>query len=208
MELFKFLGMGFQSSAWALMWLILIVGFVFLALFIERCYYLFLVCDRGTAPFMKNLQNFLKAADFDRAVKLASSEKTPLAKGVLAILQNRQNGSKAVRKAVDEVFLAEGPRVKRNIFLLNTMANVATLIGLTGTIYGTMECFNSIANIPAAQRAQALANGISITMSATLMGLIVAVPCVIGHGLCSAKADKIVEDLDEKLTKLSNALEE
>jgi biopolymer transport protein ExbB/TolQ len=70
-----------------------------------------------------------------------------------------------------------------------------------------MECFDAIANAPAAQRAQQLAAGISITMSATLMGLLVAVPCILVHGILSGKADKIVEDLDEKTTKLINAVE-
>jgi biopolymer transport protein ExbB/TolQ len=208
MHLFNFLLLGFQSSASLIMWLLLALFFISLALAIERFWYLFMRCDNGTATFMEMVSKYIKAGDFDRATKFAVSNRTPLAKGIASVLVNRTKGPKAIKKAVDEVFLTEGPRIKRNIFLLNTFANLATLTGLTGTIYGTMECFDSIANAPAAQRAQQLAAGISITMSATLMGLLVAVPCILIHGLLSSKADKIVEDLDEKTTTLINAVEE
>lgn len=208
MQLINFLLLGFQSSAGLIMWLILTLMFISVGLFLERFFFLFIKCDRGTAGFMKGISSYLKAGDFDRAIKFAMSQSTPLAKGILAILQNRQKGPKAIKKAVDEVFLTEGPKIKRNIHLLNSFANLATLVGLTGTIYGTMECFDAIANAPAAQRAQQLATGISITMSATLFGLLVAVPSIIFHAVLSGKADKIVEDMDEKTTKLINAVEE
>jgi len=208
MQLFNFILLGFQSSAGFLMWIILTVLFAGLGLFVERFWYLFIKCDMGSGPFMKGISNYLKAGDYDRAIKYAATIKSPLAKGVLGVLQNRTKGPKAIKKAVDEVFLTEGPRIKRNIFLLNVFANLATLIGLTGTIYGTMECFDAIANAPAAQRAQQLASGISITMSATLMGLLTAVPCILMGAILSSKADKIVEDMDEKVTKLCNAVEE
>jgi biopolymer transport protein ExbB len=208
MQYFNFLLLGFQSSAGAVMWLILLTGVFGIGLFIERFWYLFLKADKGTAGFMKDISGFLKAGDYDRAIKCASGASTPLAKAVLAILSSRSRGTKAIKKAVDEVFLTEGPKIKRNVFMLNTLANLATLVGLTGTIYGTMECFDAIANAPAAQRAQQLAAGISITMSATLFGLTMAVICIACHGILTGKADKIVEDMDEKTTKLINAVEE
>jgi len=208
MALINFLLLGFQSSASLIMWILLFVAFFAAGLFVERFYYLFVKCDWGSSAFMNTISKYIKAGDFDRASKYAETVNSPLAKGVLSVLSNRTKGAKAIKKAVDEVFLTEGPRIKRNIFLLNTLANLSTLIGLTGTIFGTMECFDAIANAPAAQRAQQLAAGISITMSATLMGLLVAVPCILTHGILTGKADKIVEDMDEKTTKLINAVEE
>jgi biopolymer transport protein ExbB len=208
MQLINFLLLGFQSSASMIMWLILVLLAIVIGLFLERGWYLFMKADRGTAGFMKGISSYLKAGDYDRAIKYSTSMSTPLAKAVLVILQSRSKGAKAIKKSVDEVFLTEGPKVKRNIYLLNMFANLATLTGLTGTIYGTMECFDAIANAPAAQRAQQLAAGISITMSATLFGLMVAVPAILFGGILAGKADKIIEDMDEKTTKLINAIEE
>jgi biopolymer transport protein ExbB/TolQ len=88
------------------------------------------------------------------------------------------------------------------------LANLATLLGLTGTIFGLMMAFDAIANVPAAQRAQALATGISIAMSTTLFGLIVAVPSILVHGILAGKSDKVIEEMDEKSAKLINLIEE
>jgi biopolymer transport protein ExbB/TolQ len=208
MQLVHFILLGFQSSAGLIMWVILLVMMLGAALALERAYYLYLKCDMGNRSLMNVISKYLKTGEYDKAIKHAIGANTPLAKGIVAVLQNRTKGAKAIKKAVDEVFLTEGPKVKRNVHMLNMLANLGTLIGLTGTIYGTMECFDAIANAPAAQRAQQLASGISITMSATLFGLFVAVPSVITHAILSGQADKIVEDLDEKTTKLINAIEE
>ena len=133
---------------------------------------------------------------------------TPLAKGVTAILKSRGQSAKQVQKAVDEVFLTETPKITRNIAIINVMANLSTMLGLTGTIFGLMMAFDAIANVPAAQRAQALATGISVAMSTTLFGLIVAVPGILCQGILASKSDKVIEEMDEKTAKLVNLVEE
>ena len=161
----------------------------------------------GSGNFMSGISKYLKAGEYEKAIKYASTQSTPLAKGVSAILQNRGKGAKAVQKSVDEVFLTEAPKISRNIPMLPTIANLATLMGLLGTIYGLMIAFDAIANVPAAQRAQALATGISVAMSSTLWGLIVAIPTLLVHGILASKSDRIVEELDEKTSKLINLVE-
>jgi biopolymer transport protein ExbB/TolQ len=208
MQLLKFIVDGFTSPGSAVMWIILLIFFGILALVIERIWYLVFKCGSGTGSFMSGISKYLKAGDYEKAIKYASSVNTPLAKSVTSILQNRGKGVKAVQKSVDEVFLTEVPKISRNIPILSTLANLATLLGLTGTIYGLMIAFDAIANVPAAQRAQALATGISVAMSTTLFGLCVAVPTILAHGLLSGKSDKIVEEMDEKTAKLINLVEE
>ena len=75
-------------------------------------------------------------------------------------------------------------------------------------MYGVMVDFDAIANVPVAQRAQALAAGISIALSGTLFGLLVAIPALFVSGFLAAKADTIIEEMDEKTTKLMNLIEE
>ena len=157
---------------------------------------------------MSGISKYLKAGDFEKALKYSMSLATPLAKSVTAILKSRGQSAKQVQKAVDEVFLTEAPKVTRNITLINILANIATLLGLIGTIYGLMQAFDAIANIPAAQRAQALASGIAFAMSTTLFGLMVAIPALLTQGILASKSDRIMEELDEKTTKLINIVEE
>ena len=68
--------------------------------------------------------------------------------------------------------------------------------------------FDAIANVPAAQRAQALATGISVAMSTTLFGLTVAVPALLCQGVLARISDKVMEEMDEKSAKLINLVEE
>jgi biopolymer transport protein ExbB len=206
--LYKFILVGFLTSGSFAMWLILITGFVIIGLLIERGWYLYVKCGSNTNSFMTGLSKYLKAGDYEKASKYASSLMTPLAKATAAILQNRGKSSKIVQKSVDEVFLTETPKISRNINLLNILANIATLLGLLGTIYGLMMAFDAIANVPAAQRAQALASGISCAMSTTLFGLLVAIPTLVIQGIYAQRSDKVVEEMDEKTTKLINLIEE
>jgi biopolymer transport protein ExbB/TolQ len=208
MQLFKFIVDGFTSPGSLYMWLILFILFGIIGLLVERVWYLFFKCGTSSGSFMAGISKYLKAGDYEKAIKYASSMTTPLARAIIAILQNRGKSSRQVQKAVDEVFLTETPKVTRNISILNTLANLATLLGLTGTIFGLMLAFDAIANVPAAQRAQALATGISVAMSTTLFGLLVAVPTLLLQGILAGKSDKIVDEMDEKTAKLVNLIEE
>lgn len=208
MILFKFIVDGFTSPGAIAMWTILMMGFAILGIVIERVWYLFFKCGASSGSFMAGTSKYLKAGDYEKAIKYASSATTPLAKAIVAVLQNRGKSTKQVQKAVDEVFLTETPKVSRNVNILNTFANLATLTGLLGTIFGLMMAFDAIANVPAAQRAQALATGISVAMSTTLFGLIVAVPTILIQGILAGKSDRVVEEMDEKTAKLINLIEE
>jgi biopolymer transport protein ExbB/TolQ len=199
---------GFHITGSFMMWLILIVGLITVGFCVERIWYLYIKCGTNRGSFMSGISKYIKAGDFEKAIKYASSVSTPLAKAVLAVLLNRGKGRKAASKAVDEVFLSETPKITTRIPLLSMFANLATLIGLSATVYGVMVDFDAIANVPVAQRAQALAAGISIALSGTLFGLLVAIPALFVSGFLASKADSLVEEMDEKTTKLMNLIEE
>jgi biopolymer transport protein ExbB/TolQ len=207
-QFLNFIVDGFTSPGSLMMWGILFLGFGVIALVAERVYYLFVKCGTGSRAFMNGISRYLKGGDYDKALKYASSVNTPLAKSITAILKNRGKSSKQVQKSVDEVFLTEGPKVTRNIAIINILANLSTMTGLTGTIYGLMMAFDAIANVPAAQRAQALATGISVAMATTLFGLVIAVPALLAQGILASKSDKVMEEMDEKSAKLINLVEE
>lgn len=204
----KFIVVGFQSAGSQMQWGILLCLCAGIVLIIERVWYLYFRAGRGSSGFMAGIGKYLKAGDYARALQYAKTVSSPLAKTVAAILENRSKGTKAINKAVEEVLLTETPKVQRNLTLMAVVANVATLLGLMGTIYGLMQAFDAIANVPAAQRAAALANGISFAMATTLFGLIVAVPVILAQGLLQRKSEKIIEEIDEKSAKLINLVEE
>jgi biopolymer transport protein ExbB len=199
---------GFHITGSFMMWGILIIALITVGFCVERIWYLYVKCGTNRGTFMSGISRYIKAGDFEKAIKYASSVSTPLAKTILAVLSNRGKGRKAASKAVDEVFLSEAPKITQRIALLSMFANLATLVGLSATVYGVMVDFDAIANVPVAQRAQALAAGISIALSGTLFGLMVAIPALFVSGFLAAKADSLIEEMDEKSTKLMNIIEE
>jgi biopolymer transport protein ExbB len=199
---------GFKITGSFMMWMILVMFLLSLGFIVERVWYLYFKCGTNRGAFMSGISKYIKAGDFDKAIKYASSVSTPLSRVILAVLQNRGKGRRSTTKAVDEVFLSEAPKITARIGLLSMFANLATLVGLSATVYGVMVDFDAIANVPVAQRAAALAAGISIALSGTLFGLLVAIPALFVSGFLAAKADNLIEEMDEKSTKLINLVEE
>ena len=88
------------------------------------------------------------------------------------------------------------------------LANVATLTGLMGTIYGLILSFTAVSGegVPEAEKSKVLAKGISTAMNTTIFGLMVAIPTLIAYTFISNKTAKIIDELDEHLVKLINLI--
>lgn len=197
---------GFQGSGAPIMFMLVILLFVGLGLIGERIYFLYFVCGNSKG-LLSGISKYVNSGEHEKAIKLAQSNDSPLARVLASILKNQGKGLKVVQRLVDETFLQESPRVSGSLNFLQAFANMSVLIGLAGTIYGFMEAFDSLANVPAAQRAQALAASIAIVMSSTLWGLIAAITCLLGHVFLGNKAEKMLEQMDEKAAKMINLLE-
>jgi biopolymer transport protein ExbB/TolQ len=197
---------GFQGEGKFYMSLIMILGIISLAIIAERFYYIYVKSSAGRANFMRNIAQLLQGGRIAEAGHLAASQNFPLAKIISAVLQNKAKGQSAIEKAVDEVYLTEAPRINRYLNLLPAFANIAMLCGLLGTIFGLIMAFDAVANLPAAQRPAALANGISIVMVNTWSGLAVAIPILLFHGLLAMQSERLQEEMEEKAVKVMNLL--
>ena len=197
---------GFQGEGKFYMSVMLILGIISLAIIAERFYYIYIKSSAGRANFMRNVAQLLQTGRVAEAGHLAASQSFPLAKIISAVLMNKAKGQSAIEKAVDEVYLTEAPRINRYLNLLPAFANIAMLCGLLGTIFGLIMAFDAVANLPAAQRPQALANGISIVMVNTWTGLATAIPILLLHGLLSMQSERLQEEMEEKAVKVMNLL--
>ena len=197
---------GFQGEGKFYMSVIMVLGIISLAIIAERFYYIYVKSSAGRANFMRNIAQLLQTGRVAEAGHLAASQNFPLAKIISAVLQNKAKGQAAIEKAVDEVYLTEAPRINRYLNLLPAFANIAMLCGLLGTIFGLILAFDAVANLPAAQRPQALANGISIVMVNTWTGLACAIPILLLHGLLAMQSERLQEEMEEKAVKVMNLL--
>lgn len=197
---------GFQGEGKFYMSVILCLGIIALAIIAERFYYIYVKSSAGRANFMRNIAQLLQTGRVAEAGHLAASQSFPLAKIISAVLQNKAKGQAAIEKAVDEVYLTEAPRINRYLNLLPAFANIAMLCGLLGTIFGLILAFDAVANLPAAQRPQALASGISVVMVNTWTGLATAIPILLLHGLLAMQSERLQEEMEEKAVKVMNLL--
>ncbi len=207
MGAFSFFFKGFSGPGSSFMWLLLLICFIAVAIAVWRAMVI-AKCSMGRGIFLKDIASTIKTGDMTRASAVASASQYPIAKVFAAILQRSAKGEKAMNRAADEVFLTEAPRLQRVTPLMITVANIATLTGLLGTIYGLILAFDAVANVAAAQRAQALATGIAVAMNTTFFGLVIAIPSLFIHGAISSQTDKLIEEMDEKAAKLVNILVE
>jgi biopolymer transport protein ExbB len=107
---------------------------------------------------------------------------------------------------MEEGVMEAVPRLEKRTQYLATLANIATLLGLLGTIIGLIEAFSAVANADPSEKAALLSRSISVAMNTTAFGLIVAIPLVLCHALLQTKTLEIVDSLEMAGAKLLNLL--
>lgn len=174
---------------------------------LERYFYISKT-SRRTIKVWKQLVPMLKARDYQRALKLIASIKTPLAI-ILGYGFARHSANK--RREVVEAAMEEGmmdalPNIVQRTHYLATFANVATLLGLLGTIIGLIEAFTSVAKANPAEKAELLSASISVAMNTTAFGLMAAIPLLLAHSYLVTKTSKLVDNLEKSAVKSLNLL--
>jgi biopolymer transport protein ExbB/TolQ len=111
-----------------------------------------------------------------------------------------------IEYAMEEGLLEVLPAIERRTSYLATFANIATLLGLLGTIIGLIAAFTAVANADPAEKASLLSQSISIAMNTTAFGLIAAIPLLLVHSVLQSKTSAIVESLDIAMVKFLNIM--
>ena len=202
MELVKL----FQAGG-PFMYPILAVFAIGVAIAIERYFYLSKT-NRVTIKVWSQLVPMLKALDFQRAIKLTESIKTPLA-NVLNYGFSRHSEHK--RREIIEAAMEEGmmdamPDLVQRTHYLATFANVATLLGLLGTIVGLIQAFTAVADADPADKANLLSASISVAMNTTAFGLMTAIPLLLAHSYLVTKTARVVDTLEKAAVKSINLM--
>ena len=189
-----------------IMHFILLTGIAGLAVFLERLYVIVIKGKINGRAFIERVIQLVRAGKAEDAIKLCAQSKAALPDMGLLILRSRTRDEADLQNVADAAALSIIPRVTRRLQYLPMLANVATLVGLFGTIYGLREAFASVAAASAAERSAKLAEGIAIALNATGFGLLVAIPLTVAHSYLVGQAETIVEQVDEFSVRLINAL--
>ncbi|MBC7659979.1 MAG: MotA/TolQ/ExbB proton channel family protein [Chitinophagaceae bacterium] len=198
----------FESGGWPIMVSILSVLVISLGLVVERAFRLWMVYDLVNSDgFMAMVQKMVMNNSIENAIRLCKKARPKLLPHVLAEGLKRSNDStQEISNAVDQAVLTVLPQITTRVSFLATTANVATLLGLLGTIFGLMRSFAAVAKATGAQKQTLLAEGISEALNATSFGLSTALFCLFCYGVLTAKQKSIVDDVNKNASKLVDLL--
>jgi biopolymer transport protein ExbB/TolQ len=202
MEVVKF----FQSGG-AFMYPILVVLALGIAIALERFLYLTKTNGR-TSKVWGQLVPMLKANDYQRAMKLTEEVKTPLARvlnyGFARLGATRRRDD--IEAAMEEGMMEVLPELEQRTHYLATFANIATLLGLLGTIIGLIQAFTAVAAADPAEKADLLSASISVAMNTTAFGLVAAIPMILIHSYLQTKTARLVDNLEMAAVKCLNLM--
>ncbi|RMI27454.1 MAG: MotA/TolQ/ExbB proton channel family protein [Calditrichaeota bacterium] len=202
-----------SSDGWVFMWLILAFLVIAVAIAVERIYYVMVRSNVNSDKFMMEIRKYVTSGNIKRAIQLCEAGKQKalpyvVLAGLKRVEESESLDFRSIQNAVDEGTLEVIPKLQRRTNYLSMIANVATLTGLMGTIYGLIIAFAAVgsADIPDDQKTRMLARGISTAMNTTIFGLAVAIPTTVVYNIIQNKTTQIIDDMDEHLVKLINLI--
>ena len=208
MEVYSTIVRFFQEGG-VFMYPIVLVFALGLAIAVERYMYLSVTTAKNKALW-KKVTPFLRSGNFSAAADLTSKSKAAIAT-IMTYGLNRIRSARRredVEKAMEESLMEVMPRLEKRTHYLATFANIATLLGLLGTIIGLIRAFTAVSNANPAEKADLLSASISVAMNTTAFGLMVAIPLLLIHTVLQTKTTEIVDSLEMASVKFLNAITE
>jgi biopolymer transport protein ExbB len=198
---------NFFVQGGAFMYPILVVAAVGAAIAVERYVTLKRTGARNRAAWAQ-VEPLLMRGEFDKAREMTSKGDTTIAR-LLSIglaLQGTVRRRDDVEKAMEESMMEGIPLLQKRTHYLATFANLATLLGLLGTVSGLIHAFAAVATVNPAEKANLLSASISEAMNCTAFGLVTAVPLLFLHALLQTKTTELIDGIETASVKFLNAL--
>ena len=186
----------------------LVVSAIVFAMIIERAIFQLTKYRVNSKEFFAQVKKLVSAGNIDRAIKLCDAGDYPLLSLVKSGLTHANKGADEIDAAMSEKIGELKPAVEKRIGSLWSLANIATLVGLLGTVFGLIHTFGAVAapGLSAADKQRVLANGIAEAMYNTAFGLGIAVICMIAHLILHQRSKNIQHDLEATQERVFNLL--
>jgi biopolymer transport protein ExbB/TolQ len=162
----------------------------------------------NSKEFFAQVKKLVSAGNIDRAIKLCEASDFPVLQLVKSGLTHSNKSADEIDASLSEKLSELKPEAEKRVGWLWSLANIATLIGLLGTVSGLIKTFTAIsaANLSQADKQRMLSNGIAEAMYNTALGLGIAVFCMITHVILHSRAKAIQHDLESVMEKTFNLL--
>jgi biopolymer transport protein ExbB/TolQ len=208
MELYNSV-VGFFQSGGLFMYPIMVVLALGLAIAIERYIYLSLAKTTNQRLWNK-LMPLLKQGEYRQVAADIAKSRSAISHiftyGLSRARTSRRRDD--VEIAMEEGLMETVPNLEKRTPYLATFANIATLLGLLGTIIGLIQAFTAVAAADPAEKANMLSASISVAMNTTAFGLMVAIPLLLIYAVLQTKTTQLVDSLEMASVKFLNILTE
>lgn len=177
------------------MWVLLLLGLLALAVFVERLLYLHRGQIRST-EFVDGIKNILAQRRMSEAVTVCEEAPGPVAAVVKAALLHSGEDEVRMRYAAQDAAVSELPALERRLGALAAIGHIAPLVGLLGTVLGMATTFRAFMEGGQYATAQALAGGMWQALITAGTALALAIPTHLGHHLLHGRVRSIVRDVE------------
>ncbi len=208
MEFFSMIVKFFQGGG-AMMYPIAVVLVIGAAIAIER-YIVLTATSLRNRGLWNEIAPLLAQGNFQGAVKITGASDAAIGQilsyGLARIASARRRDD--IEKAMEESLMDIVPKLEKRTHYLATFANLATLLGLLGTVVGLINAFAAVATVNPSEKANLLSASISVAMNCTAFGLMTAVPLLVIHAVLQTKTTELIDSLEMASVKFLNAVTE
>jgi biopolymer transport protein ExbB len=188
-----------------LMWLVALCSVVGAAIFLERLLH-YHRNTINTSEFLKGIINALRRNALVEALSICDETPGPVPRVVKAAITKYDRSREEIQDAIEEVGLVEVPRLERNLVGLATVAHIAPLLGLLGTVVGFISCFRTVADKGSFVHVGDIADGVWMALLCTAAGLAVAIPAYVAYNYLVSRVDGLVLDMERAATEIVSFL--
>jgi biopolymer transport protein ExbB len=198
---------AFFQKGGMFMYPILLVFSVGMAIAVERWIQLSRIRNQNRKMW-NLLHPMLAEGEFDKAREVVSNDKSTISQmlGMGLARQGAVRRREDIEIAMEESMMEIIPQLEKRTPYIGLLSNIATLLGLLGTIMGLIEAFTAVANANPAEKADLLSASISVAMNTTAFGLMAAIPLLLIHAKLSSTTGQIVDSLEMASVKALNSI--
>ncbi len=183
------------------LWVIMALSVVACVIIIERFLYLRRISGDENKLFVRIKASLLEG-HYNEALAICDQNLSPFSTLLKIGIENRHQGEDVQRDLLKDAAALEAPALEKGLSALGTISTISPLLGLLGTVTGTMSAFGVLGKFGAVSDPAALASGVSEALITTVGGLVVAVPVVIFYNYFVSRVNHILTELESRVNTL------
>lgn len=193
--------LDFIDKGGIVLWVIMGLSLIAVAIIIERLLYFRRIAVDEDRLFSRVKASVAKG-HYDEALAICDTNESPLSALIKVGIENRSYPEHSQKEVLKDAAAQETPRLERFISALGTIAHIAPLLGLLGTVTGTMKAFGVLGRFGAVADPSVLARGVSEALITTVGGIVVAVPAVIFYNYLVGKVNRLLIKMENQVNTL------